>query len=189
MVQDTEFLQLLRKQDFLDKIRFYFIHKNKHYFINNGHIKSGFPSNIVITKNQNTILAIFSKMGFLFDEIIRIRIVGFSNEKNSNELLYVLNLIPVNRKIRTFLDWKVFSPEYTRDMSRLFEVRNALNHSVSLEGVNYNSNKDVLLSSQAGFKKFKLDFERSWKKLLQIYEEQQKPVYLQLDKFLKEMSD
>jgi hypothetical protein len=45
----------------------------------------------------------------------------------------------------------------------------------------------VLLSSQTGFKKFKLDFERSWKKLLQTYEEQQKPVYLQLDKFLKEM--
>jgi len=93
----------------------------------------------------------------------------------------------VNRKIRTFLDWKVFSPEYTRDMSRLFEVRNALNHSVSLDGVIYNSNKVVLLSSQTGFKKFKLDFERSWKKLLQTYEEQQKPVYLQLGKFLKEM--
>ena len=187
MVQNPEFLQLLGKQDFLDKIRFYFIHKNKHYFINNGHLKSGFSSNIVITKNQNTILAIFSKMGFLFDEIIRMRIVGYSNEKNSDELLYVLNLVPVNRKIRTFLDWKVFSPEYTRDMSRLFEVRNALNHSVSLEGVNYNSNKEVLLSSHTGFKKFKLDFERSWKKLLKIYEEQQKPVYLQLDKFLKEM--
>lgn len=187
MVQNPEFLQLLGKQDFLDKIRFYFIHKNKHYFINNGHLKSGFSSNIVITKNQNTILAIFSKMGFLFDEIIRMRIVGYSNEKNSDELLYVLNLVPVNRKIRTFLDWKVFSPEYTRDMSRLFEVRNALNHSLSLDGVIYNSNKVVLLSSQTGFKKFKLDFERSWKKLLQTYEEQQKPVYLQLDKFLKEM--
>ena len=189
MVLDPEFLQLLRKQDFLDKIRFYFIHKNKHYFINNGHLKSGFSSNIVITKNPNTILTVFTKMGFLFDEIIRMRIVKYSNEKNSDELLYVLNLIPVNRKIRTFLDWEVFSPEYTRNMSRLFEVRNALNHSVSLDGVTYNSNKEVLLSSQAGFKKFKVDFERSWKKLLQIYEEQQKPVYLELDKLLKEVSD
>ena len=189
MVQDPEFLQLLRKQDFLDKVRFYFIHKNKHYFINNGFVKCGFSSNVKITKNHDTILSTFSKMGFLFDEVIRMRIVGCSDEKNSDELLYVLNLIPLNRKIRTFLDWKVFSPEYTRDMSRLFEVRNALNHSVSLDGVNYNSNKKVLLSSQAGFKKFKVDFERSWKKLLQIYEEQQKPVYLQLDKLLKELSN
>ena len=189
MVQDSKFLQSLTKQDFLDKVRFYFIHKNKHYFINNGHLKSGFSSKIIITKDRDKILSAFSKMGFLFDEIIRMRIVGYSNEKNSDELLYVLNLIPVNRKIRTFLDWKVFSPEYTRDMSRLFEVRNALNHSVSLEGVNYNSNKEVLLASQAGFKKFKVNFERSWKKLLQIYEEQQKPVYLQLDKLLKEMSN
>ncbi len=123
-------------------------------------------------------------MGFLFDEIIRMRIVGYSNEKNSDELLYALNLIPLNRKIRTFLDWKVFSPEYTRDMSRLFEVRNALNHTVSIDDVNYTPKKEVSLSSQVGFKKFKIDFERSWKKLLQVYAEQQKPVYSQLEKLL-----
>ena len=187
MAQDPEFLQLLAKRDFSDKIRFYFIHKNKHYFINNGHFKSGFSSNILVIKNQDKILSIFSKMGFLFDEIIRMRIVGYSNEKNSDELLYVLNLIPVNRKIRTFLDWKVFSPEYTRDMSRLFEVRNALNHTVSIDDVSYTLNKEVSLSSQTGFKKFKVDFERSWKKLLQVYQEQQKPVYSQLDKLLKEI--
>jgi len=189
VVRDPEFLQLLTKRDFSDKIRFYFIYKNKHYFINNGHFKSGFSSNITVTKNKDKIMSIYSKMGFLFDEIIRMRIMGYSNEKNSDELLYVLNLIPVNRKIRTFLDWKVFSPEYTRDMSRLFEIRNALNHSISLEGVNYNSNREVSLSSQTGFKKFKVDFERSWKKLLKVYEEQQKPIYLQLDKLLKEMSN
>jgi len=184
MVKDSEFLQLIKKQDFSDKIRFYFIYKNKHYFINNGHLKSGFSSKIIITKDRDKILSAFSKMGFLFDEIIRMRIVGYSNEKNSDELLYVLNLIPLNRKIRTFLDWKVFSPEYTRDMSRLFETRNELNHAVSVTDVCYTPNKKVSLSSQTGFKKFKMDFERSWKKLLQVYAEQQKSVYSQLETFL-----
>ena len=124
-------------------------------------------------------LSAFSKMGFLFDEIIRMRIVG--TNKNSNELLYVLNLIPLNRKIRTFLDWGVFSPEYTRDMSRLFEVRNALNHAVSIDEVYYNQNKKILLSSQKGFNKFKKDFEKSWKKLLQEYVKQQELLYSKLE--------
>lgn len=183
-MKDSEFFQLIKKQNFSNDVRFYFIGQNKHYFINNNNFKSGFTSKITITKNREKILAIFSKMGFLFDEIIRMRIVGYSNERNSNELLYALNLIPVNRKIRTFLDWKVFSPEYTRDMSRLFEVRNALNHTVSIDDVKYIPNKEISLSSQAGFKKFKIDFERSWKKLLQVYIEQQKPVYSQLKEFL-----
>jgi hypothetical protein len=183
MVNDSEFLQLVKKHD-SPNVRFYFIYKNKHYFINNGYFKSGFPSKITITKNRDSIMSGFSKMGFLFDEIIRMRIVGYSNKKNSDELLYALNLIPLNRKIRTFLDWKVFSPEYTREMSRIFEVRNALNHAVSIDDVNYTPNKEVSLSSQTGFKKFNIDFERSWKKLLQVYVEEQKPVYLQLEKLL-----
>jgi hypothetical protein len=184
VVKDSEFLQLIKKHGSSNKIRFYFIYKNKHYFIDNGRFKSGFSSKIVITKNRDKIMSGFSKMGFLFDEIIRMRIVGYSDKKNSDELLYALNLIPLNRKIRTLLDWKVFPPEYTRDMSRLFEVRNALNHAVSIDDVNYTPNKEVSLSSQAGFRKFKVDFERSWKKLLQVYAEEQKPVYLQLEKLL-----
>ncbi len=183
MVKNSKFLQLIKKYTSL-KVRFYFIYKNKHYFINNGHFKSGFSSKITITKNRDNIMSGFSKMGFLFDEIIRMRIVGYSDKKNNDELLYTLNLIPLNRKIRALLDWKVFSPEYTREMSRLFEVRNALNHAVSIDNVHYTPNKEVSLSSQTGFKKFKLDFERSWKKLLQVYAEEQKPVYLQLEKLL-----
>jgi len=164
VIKDSEFLQLITKQDFSDKIRFYFIYKNKHYFIHNGYFKSGFSSKILVTKNRDKILSIFSKMGFLFDEIIRMRIVGLSNEKNSDELLYVLNLIPLNRKIRTFLDWEVFSPKYTRDMSRLFEVRNALNHAVSINDISYSPNRKVSLSSQIGFNKFKVDLGRNYYK-------------------------
>ena len=97
MVKDFEFLHLVKKYD-SSKVRFYFIDKNIHYFINNGHFKSGFLSKITITKNRDSIMSGFSKMGFLFDEIIRMRIVGYSNKKNSDELLYALNLIPLNRK-------------------------------------------------------------------------------------------
>ena len=102
-MNDVKFLQLIKKQDLSD-VRFYFICKDKkHYFINNGHLKPGFSSKITITRNRDSVLSAFSKMGFLFDEIIRMRII--EHGKNSDDLLYVLNLIPLNRKIRTFLDW------------------------------------------------------------------------------------
>jgi len=166
---------------FSKKIRLYFIYKSKHYFINNGNLVPGFSPKIIITKDRDKIISAFSKMGFLFDEIIRMRIVGYSNEKNNDELLYILNLVPLNRKIRTFLDWKVFSPEYTRDMSRLFEVRNALTHAVSINDIQYNPDKPISISTPRGFSKFKTDFEKSWKTLLKIYEEQQRPVYRYLE--------
>lgn len=102
VMNDAEFLQLIKKQDFFDVVRFYFICKNKHYFINNGHTTPGFSSKIIVTKNRDNVLSAFSKMGFLFDEIIRMRIA--EHGKNRDEILYVLNLIPLNRKIRTFLD-------------------------------------------------------------------------------------
>lgn len=115
-------------------------------------------------------------MAFLFDEIVRLRIVQFSNQNDSDELLYLLNLVPVNRKIRTFLDWKVFGPEFTRDMSRLFEVRNDAMHCVKLDEVSYNPKNKVLLSSASGFKKFSTDFQKAWKTLLKIYVAEQEKI-------------
>ena len=67
-------------------------------------------------------------------------------------------------------------------MSRLFEVRNAMGHAISIDDVSYTPNKKILLSSKSGFDKFKRDFERSWKKLLQTYVEQQKPFRTYLGK-------
>ena len=151
------------------KIRLYLIDKNKHYFLNDGILKNGFNSKLTITKNRDSVLSAFSKMAFLFDEIIRLRIVKYSNDEDSAELLYLLNLVPIYRKIRTFLDWKVFGPEFTRDMSRLFEVRNDAVHCISLNEVSYNPKSKVSLSSASGFKKFSTDFQKAWKTLLKIY--------------------
>ena len=118
-------------------------------------------------------------MAFLFDEIIRLRIVQSSNGTDSDELLYLLNLVPINRKIRTFLDWKVFSPEFTRDMSRLFEVRNDAVHCISIDEVVYNPKMSISLSTTSGFKKFSSDFQKAWKTLLKIYVGEQQKIDLE----------
>jgi len=165
----SNFLKIIKKQKKSQKIRLYIVDKNKHYFLNDGVLKNGFDSKLTVTKNRDSVLSAFSKMAFLFDEIIRLRIVAHSNQNNSKELLYLLNLVPINRKIRTFLDWGVFGPEYTRDMSRLFEVRNDIVHCVSIDEVNYNPKNSISLSSVTGFKKFKTDLDKAWENLLKIY--------------------
>ncbi len=97
----------------------------------------------------------------------------------------MLNLVPINRKIRTFLDWRVFGPEFTRDMSRLFEVRNDTMHCISLNEVIYNPKNKISLSSVFGFKKFSTDFQKAWKTLLKIYVvEQEKIDWKKLSKVL-----
>lgn len=182
----SNFLQIVKKQKKISqKVRLYIIDKNRHYFLNDGVLKNGFDSKLDVTKNRDSVLSAFSKMAFLFDEIIRLRIVTHSNQTNSKELLYLLNLVPINRKIRTFLDWNVFGPEYTRDMSRLFEVRNDTVHCVSLDEVKYNPKNSFLLSDVNGFKKFKTDLYKAWNDLLKIYVTEQAKI--DLDALSKEL--
>lgn len=170
----SNFLQEIKKQTKIsNQVRLYVIDKNKHYFLNDGVLKNGFNSKLTIIKNRDSVLSGFSKMAFLFDEIIRLRIISYSNQKDNKELLYLLNLVPINRKIRAFLDWGVFSPEYTRNMSRLFEVRNDTVHCVSLDEVRYNPKTPISLSRVNGFKKFKTDMCKAWDDLLKIYLNQQ----------------
>jgi hypothetical protein len=172
----SDFLKTLKKQKNSHKARLYIIDKNKHYFLNDGILKTGFDSKLIVTKNRDSVLSAFSEMAFLFDEIIRLRIIKYSNQTNSKELLYLLNLIPINRKIRTFLDWNVFGSEYTRDMSRLFEVRNDTMHCVSLDEVKYTPKNSISLSSVNGFKQFKIDLNKAWENLLKIYVVEQEKI-------------
>ena len=181
----TKFLQIIKGKKVSPKIRLYLIDKDKHHFVNDGLIKDGFSLKLSLAKNRDSVLSAFSKMAFLFDEIIRLRIVGHSNQSDSKELLYLLNLVPINRKIRTFLDWKVFGPEFTRDMSRLFEVRNDTVHCVSLDEVCYHPKNMVSLSTASGFKRFTTDMQKAWKTLLKIYIKQQEKI--NLEKLAKEI--
>ncbi len=173
----SDFLENIKKQKKISQnVRIYIIDKNKHYFLNNGILKNGFDSKLSIIKNRDSVLSAFSKMAFLFDEIIRLRIVVYSNQNDSKELLYLLNLVPINRKIRTFLDWNIFGPEYTRDMSRLFEVRNDTVHCISIDEVKYNPKNSISLSSADGFKKFSTELEKAWENLLKIYVAEQEKI-------------
>ncbi|MBL7018732.1 MAG: hypothetical protein ISR81_07460 [Nitrosopumilus sp.] len=179
----TKIIALAKKQKLSKNTRLYIISKNKHYFLNNGTLNEGFSPTLSILKNRDSVLSAFSKLSFLFDEIIRLRIVDYKHDQKSIELLYLLHLIPVNRKIRTFLDWKVFSPEFTQQMSRLFQVKNDTIHCISINEVNYNPKKSHSLASKEGFQIFKKDMINAWKKMVQIYLlEQDKIQWAKLEK-------
>ena len=171
-------LDLINNKKISPSIRAYIIYKNKHYFVYNGKLEDGFDSRQKIEKNRDSVLSIFSKMSFLFDEIIRLRIVGFQNDESGSELLYLLNLVPVNRKIRTLYDWKVFDPKFTQILSRLFDARNSILHCISLDDVRYVPDGDILLSTNSGFKQFSKNLEKAWKDLIEIYKIQQNKIEL-----------
>jgi len=176
----SDFIKFLKNQNKLPKnIRLYIVSKT-HYFLNDGTFKKGFNSKLIIENNRDSLLSSFSKMAFIFDEIIRLRIVGYSHNQNSLELMYLLHLIPVNRKIRLFLDWKLFSPEFARDMSRLFLVRSSTVHCVSLDEVTYTPDKKFNLSEKRSFDLFKKDMAKAWKNLLDVYVLEQKQISWEL---------
>lgn len=175
-MNSSGFIKIIQKQQKIPKhIRIYIVLK-KHFFINEGFLKDGFESKLIIENNRDSVLSAFSKMAFIFDEIMRLRIVGYSHNQNSVELMYLLNLIPVNRKIRTFLDWKLFSPEFARDMSRLFLVRNSTVQCVSINEVRYHPDKKYTLSEKKGFNFFKKDMAKAWKHLLNVYTLEQEQI-------------
>jgi len=168
-MDSADFIKFLNNQQKISKnFRLYVVSK-KHYFLTDGILKDGFAAKLALENNRESVLAAFSKMAFIFDEIIRLRIVGYSHNQNSIELLYLLHLIPLNRKIRIFLDWKLFSPEFAREMSRLFLVRSSTIHCISLDEVIYMPNKSIKLSSKKGFDLFKKDLSKAWKNLLKVY--------------------
>jgi len=169
---------LINKEKIPTSIRAYIIYKNKHYFVCDGKLENGFDSKQKIEKTRDSVLSKFSKMSFLFDEIIRLRIVGFQNNGSSSELLYLLNLVPMNRKIRTLYDWKVFDPKFTQILSRLFDARNSIVHCMSLDDVKYVPDEDVSLSTNSGFKQFSKNLEKAWKDLIEIYKIQQNKIEL-----------
>jgi len=171
-------LDLINNKKISPSIRAYIIYKNKHYFVYNGKLEDGFDSRQKIEKNRDSVLSIFSKMSFLFDEIIRLRIVGFQNDESGSELLYLLNLVPMNRKIRTLYDWKVFDPKFTQILSRLFDARNSILHCISLDDVRYVPDGDILLSTNSGFKQFSKNLEKAWKDLIETYKIQQNKIEL-----------
>lgn len=150
--------------------RFYYILNGKHFFVNDGVIKAGFE-NIHIHENMDRdhLLSIYGKMEFIFDELIRLLLMNVVHDEKSHKLLYILSIVPLNRKIRLFLDWNVFGKEFTQKLSRLFEVKNDLIHCIDINEIKYRKTKSLSLARKNDLIEFKNDLQSSWEELLTVY--------------------
>ncbi len=175
-----EFDTLIQKKKKISKtIRLYYLLQKNHYYIINGVLEKGFGNIDIKNKNKvdrDFLLSVYGKMEFLFDELIRLLLVGYNHDERSRRLLYILSIVPVNRKIRLFLDWKIFDEEFTRSLARLFEVRNGLTHCVSFKEVEYRKKTIMRLSKKQDLKKFLSDLQSAWGTLLKVYSNQQKTI-------------
>lgn len=170
----SEFDKLIKSKKVIPKqIRLYYILKNNHYLVRNGEIKKGFSSPNISKKsdvNRDLLLSIYSKMEFIFDELIRISVLDYADNEQSERLYYILSLVPVNRKIRLFLDWKIFGPETARKFSRLFEVRNSLVHSIEPSETKYRLKTNLSLKDKSAKKRYQKDLQSGWNTLCKIYQ-------------------
>lgn len=169
-----EFDKLAKSKKKIPKnLRLYYELDNKHHYLINGKIRDGFSFDIKEGRiDRDFLLSIYGKMEFIFNELIRITIVGFSHDDKSKKLLYILSIVPTNRKIRLFLDWGVFGKEFTQSMSRLFEVRNDIIHSAYVDEITYRKSRVLHLSKKEDLKEFLSDLEQSWNDLVKIYSRQ-----------------
>lgn len=165
---------LKNKKGFPKEFRLYYILNGIHFYANNGKVQDGFVGINVIGDSiqRDQILSIYDKMEFFFDELIRLMLVGFNDDEKSRKLLYILSIVPVNRKIRLFLDWKIFGKEFTQKLSRLFEVKNDTIHCVRIEEITYRTNKPLKFSKKGNQEQFKNDLKSSFDELLTIYDKQ-----------------
>ena len=156
-------------------ITLYYILKDNHCYLRNGTLKSGFSKPLTISSklSRDSLLSTYSTMEFIFDELIRILVLDPKDNDQSKRLYYLLSLIPVNRKIRLFLDWKVFDPITARKFSRLFEVKNSLVHSVRVEDVVYRPKTSLSLGKNLSKKKYQKDLLGGWNTLCKIYQKHQ----------------
>ena len=174
----AEFEKYLKnKKTIAKKIRLYYVIQQRHYYLNNGKIEQGFQNVNIQDQfpiDRDSLLSVYSRMEFIFDELIRISLIGLFHEEKSKRLLYILSIVPVNRKIRLFLDWKIFDEEFTRMLSRLFEVKNGLLHCVTINEVEYRKKKTLFLSNDNDLNEFLNDLQSAWNSLFKVYKNELK---------------
>lgn len=120
-----------------------------------------------LTFSREKILDVYIKLEVILAELIKINLVGFETEKSAM-LEEMLKNMQMHRKREILKTWGVIDKGLSTQLERLSSVRNALAHSWILRGIKY---KEDFLKDN--FENFKIDFETSWTKVIEIYMKEQ----------------
>ena len=143
--------------------------------------------------DRGNILDLFSKLEFMVNEIIRLKLLGPISENNFM-LDAILENVDFFSRIKLLFDWNIIDKETEEYLMKTKQVRNGLAHKWSESEVNYNGKPIKLTLLQAGrpydggsFNEFKNDMKIILASLWRAYKTEQKN--LDLPKLLEPLFD
>ena len=175
----SEIFELIRNgKGFPANLRLYLVSENQQLFINKGNVHRAFYSNVSAThlaEKREPIIEIFSRFEFVIDEIIRLHVIGFRSTKEKN-LLDLMDVLGAMRKVEFLYKWKLIPNNLKNSLKELFKVRNGVAHDIGLYSVLYKKAPVFKLVDKTNFNNFKTDLEKAWKKLQDIYINEEKKI-------------
>lgn len=143
-------------------------------------------------ETRGKILALFSKLEFLINELIQLKLLGF-NSRNGRELDDLLEEVSFEKRTRLLQEWSIIDEKLWGKIKRVTEVRNNLAHVYNIEKISYpkkiSKKKSEKIPLRQVFDDFKKDFEEVWKGLIEIYQEKQQAFGGELDALIKSIRE
>jgi hypothetical protein len=135
---------------------------------------SSFDDKLAIPKNlkceRGDILDIFSKLEFIINELINLKVLGPNSEKS---IMFdnILESINFPTKLRLLKDWGIIDNRLIRLIEKTRRVRNALAHKWSIFEVRFNNRplRDT-------FEDFRNDMTSIWEQIIDIYQNEQEKI-------------
>ena len=117
---------------------------------------------------RGEILDLFSKMEFMVNELIQLRVLG-ANSEEAEKLEDVLAYVDFFSRLRLLKRWGVLENKTVEMVNQTKQVRNGFAHAWGTEEVMYKE-KPI----EENFGRFKQDMEEIWKALVDVYSVEQK---------------
>ena len=117
---------------------------------------------------RGDILDLFSKMEFLVNELIQLRVLG-ANSKNAEMMDDLLSGIDLFGRVKLLRKWGMLENKHAEMLNQARQVRNGFAHAWGVEEVLYKE-KPI----EKNFHLFKKDMEGIWEALVAAYSLEQK---------------
>lgn len=194
-MDDKEFQKkVLEIRDFIvnDRVsirglRLFVVRHKGYIFFHSGGLKSGFTAEEYgdvahLNNKRGDILSMFSKLEFIINELLRLKILGFEYDKYEM-FLQLISKIDLFVRIKYLRDWGVIDNAIFGLGHGLKEVRNAFAHEWEESNISYK--KKMLMFD--GFEEFRKDMLIFWKEIEDEYAKEQ--MNIDIDSILDELKE
>ncbi|MGC1121348.1 MAG: hypothetical protein WBA22_09660 [Candidatus Methanofastidiosia archaeon] len=164
----------MRAKRFPKNLRLFLITKDRYIRLLNGKAEVFMSSEFGVARHmrfeRGYILDFFSKLEFFINELIRLKLIGFDSERDFM-LDDILENVDLFSRIRLLEKWNVIDGSLTNELMQAKNVRNGFAHVWDKNEVKYRGG-----SLKDKFPEFTEDMVSIWKKLILVYDEEQKKI-------------